>query len=434
MTEKIIVIGGGIAGCEAAWQIAKRGGKVILYEMRPAKGTPAHRTDKLAELVCSNSLKSKDIFNAHGLLKEELKRMGSLILEAAEEAALPGGKALVVDREIFSKYVTEKIENHPSIEVVRKEVRKIPRDSIVIIASGPLTSGFLANNIQRLTGEENLAFYDAISPIVDASTLDYTKLYFKDRHGWDDDSYLNAPMDEETYYKFWQALVKAEVYRGHEFEQIPYFEGCLPIEVMAIRGVDTLRYGPLRPTGLPDPKTGKEPFAVVQLRPENRARTAYSLVGFQTKLKIKEQIRIFRMIPGLEKADFLRYGAVHRNTFLNAPKILRRTLQMRKYPRIFVAGQLAGTEGYVEAAMGGLVAGINAYRLLKGKEPLQFPRETMTGALLYYLETADPRYFQPMNANFGLFEDAPKMKKMEKRRYLASRALETLERWIKEAL
>ncbi|RKY96929.1 MAG: FADH(2)-oxidizing methylenetetrahydrofolate--tRNA-(uracil(54)-C(5))-methyltransferase TrmFO [Candidatus Hydrothermota bacterium] len=360
--------------------------------------------------------------------------MGSLIIEAAEEAALPGGKALVVDRDLFSKYITEKLETHPRIKVIRKEIRKIPQNGVVILATGPLTSGFLASNLQRLTGEENLAFYDAISPIVDASTLDYTKLYFKDRHGWDDDSYLNAPLDEETYYRFWQALVRAEVYAGHEFDKTPYFEGCLPIEVMAARGVDTLRFGPLRPVGLPDPKTGREPFAVVQLRPENRERTAYSLVGFQTKLRIKEQIRIFRMIPGLEKADFLRYGAVHRNTFLNAPKLLNRTLQLRKFPQLLIAGQLAGTEGYVEAAMGGLVAGINALRISRGLEPLEFPAETMTGALLKYLETADPRYFQPMNANFGLFEDAPKMKKMEKRRYLASRALEVLERWIKEAL
>ena len=432
--DEIIVIGGGLAGSEAAWQIARRGGKVILYEMRPTKGTPAHKTGNLAELVCSNSLKSKDLFNAHGLLKEELRRMGSLIIEAAEEAALPGGKALVVDREIFSRFITEKLESHPRIRVVRKEIRKIPQNGLVIMATGPLTSGFLASNLQRLTGEENLAFYDAISPIVDASTLDYTKLYFKDRHGWDDDSYLNAPLDEETYYRFWQALVKAEVYAGHEFDKIPYFEGCLPIEVMAARGVDTLRFGPLRPVGLPDPKTGREPFAVVQLRPENRERTAYSLVGFQTKLRIKEQIRIFRMIPGLEKADFLRYGAVHRNTFLNAPKLLNRTLQLRNLPHLLIAGQLAGTEGYVEAAMGGLVAGINALRMAQGLEPLEFPAETMTGALLKYLETADPRYFQPMNANFGLFEDAPKMKKMEKRRYLASRALEVLKRWIKEAL
>ncbi|RKZ00641.1 MAG: methylenetetrahydrofolate--tRNA-(uracil(54)-C(5))-methyltransferase (FADH(2)-oxidizing) TrmFO [Candidatus Hydrothermota bacterium] len=432
--DEIIVIGGGLAGSEAAWQIARRGGKVILYEMRPTKGTPAHKTGNLAELVCSNSLKSKDLFNAHGLLKEELRRMGSLIIEAAEEAALPGGKALVVDREIFSRYITEKLESHPRIRVVRKEIRKIPQNGLVIMATGPLTSGFLASNLQRLTGEENLAFYDAISPIVDASTLDYTKLYFKDRHGWDDDSYLNAPLDEETYYRFWQALVKAEVYAGHEFDKIPYFEGCLPIEVMAARGVDTLRFGPLRPVGLPDPKTGREPFAVVQLRPENRERTAYSLVGFQTKLRIKEQIRIFRMVPGLEKADFLRYGAVHRNTFLNAPKLLNRTLQLRNLPHLLIAGQLAGTEGYVEAAMGGLVAGINALRMAQGLEPLEFPAETMTGALLKYLETADPRYFQPMNANFGLFEDAPKMKKMEKRRYLASRALEVLKRWIKEAL
>jgi methylenetetrahydrofolate--tRNA-(uracil-5-)-methyltransferase len=391
--------------------------------------TEAHKTGYLSELVCSNSLKAKDPMNAHGLLKEELKIMGSLILEVAEEAALPGGKALVVDREEFAKKVTERIEENPLIEVIREEVKEIPKDRIVILATGPLTSKALTDRIVELTGEGTLSFYDAISPIVDAESLDFTKLYRKDRHGLEEEAYLNAPMTKEEYEAFVKALVEAEVHEPHDFEKdIPYFEACLPIEVMAKRGIDTLRYGPLRPIGLEI--GGKEPYAVVQLRPENREETAFSLVGFQTQLKIGEQKKVFRMIPGLEKAEFLRYGSVHRNTFLNAPRVLERTLQLRKAPNVFVAGQLVGTEGYVEAAMGGLLAGINAERLLKGKPLLVPPRETMMGALINYLVTANPRHFQPMNANFGLLSAPRHLRGRAKRRFFVERSLHIIREWI----
>ncbi len=432
---KVTVIGGGLAGSEAAYQLAKRGVEVVLYEMRPKKFTPAHRTDKFAELVCSNSLKSKDIYNAHGLLKHELEKLDSLIIKAAKFAELPGGKALVVDREKFSDFITNVLKSFKNIHIVHEEVTEIPEDEVVIVATGPLTSDKLAENLQKILGVEYLSFYDALSPIVDAESLNYERLYFKDRHGWDDSSYLNAPMTEEEYYRFYEALVNAEVYMGHEFEQkekVRYFEGCLPIEEMAKRGPETLRYGPLRASGLPDPKTGKEPFAVVQLRPENEERTAYSLVGFQTQLKIPEQRRVFRMIPGLENARFLRYGAVHRNTFIKAPAVMKPTLQVKNKPKIFIAGQLVGTEGYVEAAMGGLVAGINAYLLISGKEPLVFPINTMIGALLDYIAHSDPKHFQPMNANIGLFKNIPPhIKKKNRREFIIRRAIKEFDEWIK---
>ncbi len=434
---KVIVIGAGLAGSEAAYQLAKRGVEVELYEMRPKKFTPAHKTERFAELVCSNSLKSKDIYNAHGLLKAELKRLDSLIMKAAEYAELPGGKALVVDREKFSDFITETLKEFPNVKVIHEEITEIPEDELVIVATGPLTSDALAENLRNLLGLEYLSFFDALSPIVDAESLDYSKLYFKDRHGWDDSSYLNAPMNEEEYYRFYEALINAEVFMGHDFEEkekARYFEGCLPIEEMARRGPETLRYGPLRASGLPDPKTGKEPFAVVQLRPENLERTAYSLVGFQTQLKIPEQRRVFRMIPGLENAQFLRYGAVHRNTFIKSPAVMESTLQVRKKPNIFIAGQLVGTEGYVEAAMGGLVAGINAYLLATGREPLVFPVHTMIGALLDYIAHSDPKHFQPMNANIGLFKDIPPhIRKKHRREFIVRRAQETLEEWIKRS-
>ena len=436
MRRHVIVIGGGLAGSEAAWQLAEQGIQVRLYEMRPKKLTPAHHTGRLAELVCSNSLKSTEETNAHGLLKEELRKLGSLILEAAEQARIPGGKALVVDREKFSAYVTEKIENHPNIEVVREEVPRIPRDEIVVVATGPLTSEALAEDLRQLTGEDYLHFYDALSPIVDADSLDFSRLFFADRFGLDE-SYLNAPMTEEEYYRFWEALVNAEIHVGHDYEDVKrnFFEGCLPIEEMARRGPDTLLFGPLRPVGLVDPRTGKTPYAVVQLRPENAEKTAFSLVGFQTQLKVGEQKRVFRMIPGLERAEFLRYGAVHRNTYVNAPKILLPTLQLKKHPNIFLAGQISGTEGYTEAAAGGLIAGINAARLAQGLQPLVVPPHTMIGALLRYLTHTNPKYFQPMNANFGLFIQVPKgLKKLEKRRFLVERARRTLDEWMDEVL
>ena len=434
---RVIVIGAGLAGSEAAYQLAKRGVKVKLFEMRPVKLTPAHRTGNFAELVCSNSLKSKDIYNAHGLLKAELKRLDSLVMKAAEFAELPGGKALVVDREKFSSFITKTLKSFKNIEVLREEVQEIPEDEVVIVASGPLTSDPLAKSLQEILGVEYLSFFDALSPIVDAESLDFEKLYYKDRHGWDDSSYLNAPMNEEEYYRFYEALINAEVYMGHDFEKgekAKYFEGCLPIEEMARRGRETLRYGPLRGSGLPDPRTGKEPFAVVQLRPENKEKTAFSLVGFQTQLKIPEQRRVFRMIPGLENARFLRYGAVHRNTFIKAPAVMLPTLQTKVRENLFIAGQLVGTEGYVEAAMGGLVAGINAFLLLSGRDPGKFPIHTMIGALLDYIANSDPKHFQPMNANIGLFKEIPpKIKKKNRREFIVKRAEESLEEWIKQS-
>jgi len=428
MKEKVIVIGGGIAGSEAAWQVAKAGLKVILYEMRPKVMTPAHKTDLLAELVCSNSLKSKEPTNAHGLLKEELKRLGSLIMEVAQQASIPGGKALVVDREKFAEGITERLDAHSNIEIVREEIKEIPKDQVTIVASGPLTSDALAEDLKNLTGEDHLAFYDAISPIVDADTLDFSVLFRKDRHGVEEEAYLNAPLTKEEYERFVEALLNAEIHEPHEFEkEIPYFEACLPIEVMARRGIETLRYGPMRAIGLSH--GDKKPYAVVQLRPENKEETAFSLVGFQTQLKIKEQERVFRMIPGLERAKFLRYGSVHRNTFLNAPKVLEPTFQLKNAPNVFIAGQLVGTEGYVEAAMGGLLAGINAARMIKGETLVTPPPETMMGALVMYLVTANPNHFQPMNANLGLISVPPKVSKREKREFIAKRALETIEKW-----
>ncbi len=436
MSERIYVIGGGLAGTEAAWQIAKRGGKVILFEKRPLSQTPAHRTGYFAELVCSNSFKSKEIINPHGLLKEELKRLGSIVIEAAFKFSLPGGKALTVDREKFSKYLTEIIENHPNIEVKRKEVKKIPEDGIVIIATGPLTEGEFAEEIKKITGSDFFYFYDALSPIVSGSSLDISKLFFKDRHGWDNESYLNSIMNEEEYRKFWEELVKAEIHKPHEFEkEIKFFEGCLPIEEMAKRGFDTLRFGPLRVDGIIDPLRGKKPYACVQLRREDMEGSAFSLVGFQTQLKIKEQERVFRLIPGLEKAEFIRYGAVHRNSYIWAPALLNPDLSLKKEGIIFFAGQISGTEGYTEAVAGGLVAGINAFLKSKNKEGIIFPKETAIGALINYVTSSDPKRFSPMNINLSLFPELPKIKnKKKKREFIAERSLKVLDKFIKDEL
>ena len=341
----VTIIGGGLAGSEAAWQLAQRGLSVRLYEMRPKKVTPAHKTGLFAELVCSNSLRSKEITNAVGLLKEEMKILGSLIMEAAVASEVPAGKALAVDRERFAAYVTERLEGCPNIEIFREEVTRIPEEGIVIVASGPLTSEALAEDLKRYTGEDYFHFYDAIAPIVYADSINWEKVFKADRYGGEDGAYVNCPMTEEEYYRFVEALLSAEKVPFKEFEKPRYFEGCLPIEVMAERGKDTLRYGPLKPVGLIDPRTGKEPFAVVQLRPENREGTLYNLVGFQTKLKYPEQERVFRMIPGLEHAEFARFGSVHRNSFVCAPKVLEKTLQLKKEPRIFLAGQITGVEG-----------------------------------------------------------------------------------------
>ncbi len=434
MGRRVVVIGGGLAGSEAAWQIARQGVEVILYEMRPVRSTPAHRTGLLAELVCSNSLKSRDITSAQGLLKWELSRLGSLILEAAHHAAIPGGKALSVDREKFARYVTERLESHPRVEIRREEVTRIPEEGPVIIATGPLTSDAFAEALRDLVGEF-LAFFDAVSPIVDAESLDFSRLYWKDRHGWDEESYLNAPMDRETYDRFVQALITAEKHEPHDFEKsLGFFEGCLPIEEMARRGPETLRYGPLKPVGLEDPRTGELPYAVVQLRPENEEKTAFSLVGFQTQLRIREQERVFRMIPGLEHARFLRYGAVHRNTFIRSPVLLRPTLQLRTRPDVFFAGQITGTEGYLAAAAGGWLAGFNAARLVRGEEPVHLPEHTVMGALFRYIATSNPRYFQPMNPNFGLMIQIPKrLRGAARRQFMVDRARKSLMRWM-EAL
>ncbi len=417
MKDRVIVIGGGLAGSEAVYQLAKRGINVILYEMRGLKKTPVHKTDKLGELVCSNSLKSTDIYNANGLLKYELKLLDSLILKAGEYSRIDNSKALVVDREIFSDYITRAIESFENVKIIREEVEEIPRDEIVIVATGPLTSEKLSEDIKKLTGEEYLSFYDAVSPIVDGETLNYEKLFWADRYS-DEGNYLNAPLTKEEYEVFVNELVKAQKVELHEFEKdIKFFEGCLPIEEMARRGLETLRYGPMNPKGLIDPKTKKEPYAVVQLRPENKDKTAFSLVGFQTQMKWEEQKRVFRLIPGLENAEFLRYGVIHRNTFIKSPIILKETLQMKNYENIFFAGQITGVEGYMPSTATGLIAGINAYRLIKGLKPIYPSRHTMIGALLYYITHENPKFFQPMNANFGLFVDIPShLKGKEKKR------------------
>jgi len=433
--EEVIVIGAGLAGSEAAWQLAKRGVRVILYEMRPKKLTPAHKTGFFAELVCSNSLRSKDLTNAVGLLKEELRRLGSIIMESADINQIPGGKALVVDRERFAKFITEKLKNHPNIRFICEEMTEIPTDKVVIVATGPLTSDPLAMSLAKLISEPFLHFYDAISPIVYAESIDWEKVFVADRYGEEEGAYVNCPLTKDEYERFVQELLSAEKVPLHPFEEPKYFEGCLPIEVMAERGIDTLRYGPMKPKGLIDPRTGKEPYAVVQLRPENAERTLYNMVGFQTKLKYHEQERVFRLIPGLEKAEFARYGSIHRNTFVNAPKVLTPYLQLKNYPNVFLAGQITGVEGYVESTAMGLVAAINAYRLIKGKDLVIPPPETAIGSLVHYLQFSNPKHFQPMNVNWGLFPEISgkrKFKKEEKVRALVERALKALEDWRRE--
>ncbi|HEY8552117.1 MAG TPA: FADH(2)-oxidizing methylenetetrahydrofolate--tRNA-(uracil(54)-C(5))-methyltransferase TrmFO [Thermaerobacter sp.] len=430
MANRVTVIGGGLAGSEAAWQVARRGIPVRLYEMRPVKSTPAHHTGNLAELVCSNSLRGAQLDQAPGLLKEEMRRLGSLIMQAADASAIPAGSALAVDREEFSRRVTEAILNHPLIEVIREEVTEPPADGPVIIATGPLTSDALSRWIREFTGEEYLAFFDAAAPIVTYESLDLSKLFRASRYGkGSGDDYLNSPMTREQYEAFWKALVEAERHVPHDFEQGLFFEGCLPIEEMARRGPDTLRYGPLKPVGLIDPRTGKEPYAVVQLRRDNRYGTLYNLVGFQTSLKWGEQKRVFRMIPGLENAEFARYGVMHRNTFICSPKILKPTMQTRKRPDLFFAGQITGVEGYIESAATGIVAGINAARLVRGEEPVAFPPETAHGALTRYITEAHPDHFQPMNIAFGLLPPLERRVRDPRRRKLlmAERALKALE-------
>ncbi|HEY8421898.1 MAG TPA: methylenetetrahydrofolate--tRNA-(uracil(54)-C(5))-methyltransferase (FADH(2)-oxidizing) TrmFO [Thermoclostridium sp.] len=405
MEEIINVIGAGLAGCEAAWQIAKRGGKVRLYEMKPKKKTPAHHLDTFAELVCSNSLRSNQLENAVGLLKEELRRMGSLIMECADENAVPAGGALAVDREDFSKCVTEKIRNNPNIEVIEQEYTHIGNDNLTIIASGPLTSEALFKEIAKITGDNSLSFFDAAAPIVKADSINMDKAFTASRYDRGDADYINCPMDREEYMAFYEALINAEKAEIKDFEKNMVFEGCMPVEVMAERGPDTLRFGPLKPVGLTDPKTGKVPYAVVQLRQDNKEGTLYNMVGFQTRLKWGEQKRVFSMIPALENAEFVRYGVMHRNTFINSPELLLPSYRLKNRKSLFFAGQITGVEGYVESTASGLVAGINAYRVLKGLDEIYFPKTTAIGALAYYVSTSSVGNFQPMNVNFGLIED-----------------------------
>lgn len=435
MSGSVVVVGAGLAGSEAAWQLARRGVRVILCEMRPRRSTPAHTTGDFAELVCSNSLRAEALTNAVGLLKEEMRRLGSLILACADAHRVPAGGALAVDRQRFAAAVTERLSTHPLVSIRREEVTALPAGEPVILATGPLTSGALAESIRDFTGQEHLYFFDAVAPIVTLESVDQKRVYRSSRYGKGEPAYLNCPMSKEEYERFWEALVSAERAPLKAFERETYFEGCLPVEVIAARGPDTLRYGPLKPVGLADPRTGEQPYAVVQLRQDNREGTLYNLVGFQTNLKWGEQKRVFRMIPGLENAEFVRYGVMHRNTYINAPLLLEPTLACRKRPGLFIAGQLSGVEGYVESAATGLVAGINAARLLQGRELLVFPPETAHGALINYIVTADPRNFQPMNVNFGLFPPLtgkrPKRKRERNLAY-AHRALERLAAWAAE--
>lgn len=426
------IIGAGLAGSEAAWQVAKRGIKVRLYEMRPVKQTPAHHTDKFAELVCSNSLRANTLTNAVGVLKEEMRMLDSVIISSADECAVPAGGALAVDRHEFADKVTDRVKNHPNVTVVNEEVTEIP-DGITIIATGPLTSQGLAASLKELTGEEYLYFYDAAAPIIEKDSIDMDKVYLKSRYDKGEAAYLNCPMTEEEFERFYEALISAETVPLKEFEKEIFFEGCMPIEVMASRGKKTMLFGPMKPVGLEDPKTGKRPFAVVQLRQDDAAGTLYNIVGFQTHLKWGPQKEVIRLIPGLENAEIVRYGVMHRNTFINSPKVLDATYQFRNRKDLFFAGQMTGVEGYVESAASGLIAGINAARLVEGLETIEFPQETAIGSMAKYITTTNAKNFQPMNANFGLFPDLPvKVKgKKERAEYHANRAIETIQNFVK---
>ena len=434
-SSTVHVVGGGLAGSEAAWQLAERGHPVTLHEMRPVVGTPAHKTDRLAELVCSNTFKSTETSNAHGLLKAEMRLLGCMILQCADAARVPGGSALTVDRDLFSAGVHERIVAHPRITVERGEVAVLPSPGVV--ATGPLTSSALTDAIRARLGVDALAFYDAIAPIVSHESIDHDVVFRASRYGKEtmegegDGAYLNCPMSREQYEAFLDALITADRATAHEFDAVPYFDGCMPAEEMARRGRETLRFGPMKPVGLTDPRTGREAYAVVQLRREDRAGRMWNLVGFQTRLRYPEQQRVFRMIPGLEQAEFLRFGSIHRNSYLNAPAALTAHLSLGDDPRTLFAGQLTGVEGYTESTATGLLAGINLARLLAGEEPVVPPPTTMLGALYRYLRDADPAHFQPMNANFGLVDDlgVRVRDKRAKKQQLAERALADLGAW-----
>jgi len=436
----LTIVGGGLAGSEAAWQAAQRGAQVTLYEMRPTTPTAVHKTGLLAELVCSNSLKSKSLERANGVLKEELRRLGSLVISAADRSEVPGGQALCVNRDIFAQAITDALTAHPNVAIAREEVPEVPPEGLTIVASGPLTSDRLADSIFRLTGAERLHFYDALAPIVDAETIDPERSFRADRYdkGGDEPAYINCPLTEAEYQAFFEALRTAERTVRHEFEPDELFEGCLPAEVIASRGFQALLFGPMRPVGLVDPRTGQRPFAVCQLRPENLELTMYNMVGFQTSLKFPEQDRVFRMIPALEHCEFLRYGMIHRNTYISSPGLLTAGFQFIARPELFFAGQVTGVEGYVESTASGLVCGINAARVAEGQEPLIFPRETVIGSLGHHVSTPPlaGKRFEPMNANFGMMppiEDRPGQRKRDKKMAIGKRALAALEGFISGA-
>ncbi|AVP36908.1 FADH(2)-oxidizing methylenetetrahydrofolate--tRNA-(uracil(54)-C(5))-methyltransferase TrmFO [Staphylococcus felis] len=429
MMTTVNVIGAGLAGSEAAYQLAERGVHVKLYEMRPVKQTPAHHTDKFAELVCSNSLRGNALTNAVGVLKEEMRRLNSIVIQAADKARVPAGGALAVDRHDFSGYITDTLKNHPNITVVNEEISKIP-EGPTIIATGPLTTESLTEEVVHLTGKDQLYFYDAAAPIIEKDSIDMDKVYLKSRYDKGEAAYLNCPMTEEEFHRFYNAAMEAEVAPMNDFEKEKYFEGCMPFEVMASRGPKTLLFGPMKPVGLEDPKTGKRPYAVVQLRQDDAAGTLYNIVGFQTRLKWGAQKEVIRLIPGLENVDIVRYGVMHRNTFINSPDVLGETYEFKDRENLFFAGQMTGVEGYVESAASGMVAGINLAHRMTGKSNVIFPRETMIGSLAYYISHAtNNKNFQPMNANFGLVPPLEKRIKDKKERYelLADRALTYLE-------
>ena len=432
MNNYITVVGGGLAGCEATYQIAKRGIKVKLYEMKPKKFSPAHNNKRLAEIVCSNSFKSNAITNACGLLKEELRRLDSLLIKIADETSVPAGQALAVDREMFSQKVTEELEKNPNIEIIREEFSKIDeKNGITVIATGPLTSEKMSEEIIRITGKDKLAFYDAAAPIIEKDSINFDIAFYGDRYGKEgDSSYINLPMNKQEYEAFYNELINAEVVTLHEFEKKEIFEGCMPIEIMAKRGIDTIRFGPLKPVGFTDPRNNTRPYAIVQLRQDNSEGTLYNMVGFQTNLKFGEQKRVFSMIPGLENADFIKYGVMHRNTFINSPELLDNTYNLKQNPNIYFAGQITGVEGYVESIASGLVAGLNAVINFKNKNAKTketkkvFPKETIIGALADYISTEN-KDFQPMNSNFGILPQLEQKIKDKQERYkkMAERSL-----------
>jgi methylenetetrahydrofolate--tRNA-(uracil-5-)-methyltransferase len=436
MSEQVTIIGGGLAGVEAAWQAARLGAQVVLYEMRPLMQTPAHRTDRLAEIVCSNSLKSDEVGTASYLLKEELRRAGSLVMEVAMETKVPAGAALAVDRHKFAELITERIEREPLIRLVREEVKTIPESDITIVATGPLSSDALTTEIMNLTGSDQMYFYDAIAPIVAADSIDKSIAFRAARYDKGGDDYLNCPLDKEQYEQFYNALIEANSVRLQRFEETRWFEACLPIEELARRGVDTLRFGPMKPVGLRDPRTGREPYAAVQLRQENLMADAYSLVGFQNHLRYGEQARVLRLIPGLQNAEFLQFGQIHRNTYICSPRVLGATMQMRERPNVFFAGQITGVEGYVESVAMGWLAGVNAARLVFGRELVEAPRASATGALAHYVSHADTKNFQPVNITFALLPPLPEpakrgsRKKRERRQLQVELALKEWDEWL----